>query len=146
VVPEIYVNWYAVATAVIANIVIGLVWYGPLFGAAWMREMGIAPDFKPDAAQLKRSMLLMIVGALLTAVALACAIEVLRPSSWQAGTDVANSVYGLIAAAVAWLGFYVPMLLGGVAWENRSWKLFGINAGYHLAALLVVGLILANWQ
>jgi phosphoglycerol transferase MdoB-like AlkP superfamily enzyme len=146
VVPEIYLNWYAVAAVVVTHIVIGLMWYGPLFGTAWMREMDMAPDFKPDAALLKRSLLLMIVSALLTAVVLACAIEVIRPSSWQAGADAANFVYGLIAAALAWIGFYVPMLLGGVAWENRSWKLFGINAGYHLLALLVAGLILANWR
>lgn len=144
--PQIYVNGYAVAAAVAANIVIGFVWYGPLFGTAWMREMGMAPDFKPDPAVLKRSMLLMLVSALLTAIVLACAIEVMRPSSWQAGEDAAHYVFGLTAAALAWIGFYVPMLLGGVAWENRSWQLFRINAGYHLVALIAAGLILAHWR
>lgn len=145
-VPELYVNWYAVAAAVIANIVIGFVWYGPLFGAAWMREMGLAPDFKPEAAQVKRSLLLMASGALLTSVVLACGIEVMRPSSWQAGADAADYKFGLLAALAAWMGFCVPMLLGSVAWENRSWRLFRINAGYQLAALLAAGQILAHWQ
>jgi hypothetical protein len=36
-------------------------------------------------------------------------------------------------------GFYVPVLLSGVAWENKSWKLFGINAGYYFTALLAGG-------
>lgn len=144
--PVIYVDWFAIAAAAAASVVIGFVWYGPLFGAAWMREMSLPPDFKPDAARLKRSMLLMVVGALLTAIALACAIEVMRPSNWQTGADAPDGVYGLTAAALVWIGFYVPMLLGGVAWENRSWKLFGINAGYHLAALLAAGLILAYWR
>ena len=39
-----------------------------------------------------------------------------------------------------------PMLLGGVAWENRSWKWFRINAGYHLMALLAAAMILAYWR
>jgi len=33
-----------------------------------------------------------------------------------------------------------------VAWEGRSWKLFGINAGYHLASLLAAAMILSYWR
>jgi predicted neutral ceramidase superfamily lipid hydrolase len=141
----IYLNWLAISAAVLSNVVIGFLWYGPLLGNAWMKEMGMAPDFKPDPVLLKRSMLLMIVSALLTAVVLAIAIELCRPSTWNVGDDAPHAMYGLLVAVAAWLGFYVPMLLGGVAWENRSWKLFGINAGYHLAALLAAGMILAHW-
>jgi predicted neutral ceramidase superfamily lipid hydrolase len=137
-------NWLAVAAAVLAQVAIGFLWYGPLLGTAWMREMGMVPDFKPDPALLKRSMLLMIVGALLTVVVLGCAIEFMRPA--DPDNDVPPAVYGAIAALGAWVGFHIPMLLGGVAWENRSWKLFGINAGYHLAALLAAAMILAYWR
>jgi len=139
-------NWLAVIAAGAAHIVIGFLWYGPLLGAAWMKEMGMAPDFKPDPALLKRSMLLMVAGATMTAVVLGCAIELSRPVTPNTGDEVPDAVYGLVAALGAWLGFYVPLLLGGVAWENRSWKLFGINAGYHLAALLAAGMILALWR
>lgn len=139
-------NWLAVIAAVISSVVIGFLWYGPLFGGAWLKEMGIAADFKPAPAVLKRSMLLMTVGALLTAVVLACAIELSRPSAPDAADAAPDAIYGLTVALGAWVGFYVPMLLGGVAWENRSWKLFGINAGYHLAALLAAAMILAHWR
>jgi len=142
----INLNWLAIVAAVIASVVIGLLWYGPLLGSAWMKEMGVAPDFKPDPALLKRSLLLMIVSALLTAVVLACAIELCLPSTSSADDDAPHAMVGLTVALGVWLGFYVPLLLGGVAWENRSWKLFGINAGYHLAALLAAGMILAHWR
>lgn len=144
--PVIHLNWPAIGAAVASNIVIGFLWYGPILGNAWMKEMGIAPDFKPDVALLKRSMLLMIISALLTAIVLACGIEMMRPSTWKAGTDAPNAAYGFYAALFTWIGFYVPMLLGGVAWESRSWKWFGINAGYHFAALLAAGMILAFWR
>ena len=144
--PVIHLNGLAIAAAAASTIVIGFLWYGPLFGSAWMKEMGMAPDFKPDPALLKRSMLLMILGAALTAIALACGIEICRPSTWKAGNDAPPAIYGLCAALFAWAGFYVPMLLGGVAWESRSWKWFGINAGYHFAALLAAGMILAHWR
>jgi hypothetical protein len=139
-------NWLAVVAAVISSVVIGFLWYGPLFGGAWMKEMGIPADFKPAPALLKRSMLLMIVSALLTAMVLACAIELSRPLAPDAADAAPDAIYGLILALAAWIGFYVPMLLSGVAWENRSWKLFGINAGYHLAALLAAAMILAHWR
>ena len=144
--PPIPLNGLAIAAAALSAIAIGFLCYGPLFGDAWMKEMGVAPDFKPDPALLKRSMLLMIAGAILTAVALACGIQIDRPSTWKAGADAASAIYGLCAALFAWAGFYVPMLLGGVAWENRSWKWFGINAGYHFVALLAMGMILAFGQ
>jgi Protein of unknown function (DUF1761) len=144
--PPIPLNGLAIAAAALSAIAIGFLWYGPLFGNAWMKEMGVAPDFKPDPALLKRAMTLMIVGAILTAVALACGIAIGRPSTWKAGADTAPAIHGLCAALFAWAGFYVPMLLGSVAWENRSWKWFGINAGYHFAALLAMGMILALWR
>lgn len=143
----IYLNGLAIAAAAASSIVIGFVWYGPLFGSAWMKEMGVAPDFKPDPALLKRPMLLMIAGAFLTAVVLACSIEIGRLSqAWQGGSDAPPAIFGLGVALFAWAGFYLPLLLGGVAWENRSWKWFGINAGYHLVALLAAAMILAHWR
>ena len=144
--PTVYLNGWVIAAAAASTIVIGFFWYGPLFGNAWMREMAIAPDFKPDPALLKRSMLLMIIGAVLTTVVLACGIEISRPSNWKAGVDALPATYGLGAALFAWSGFYVPMLLGSVAWENRSWKWFAINAGYHLMALMTAGMILVLWR
>lgn len=144
--PAIHLNWLAIGAAVIANIVIGFLWYGPLFGKAWMREMNLSPEHKPDPAVLKRAMAIMIVSAFLTAYVLAHTVAVWRPSTWNAGTDAANVIYGLSSAFFTWIGFFVPVLLAGVAWENKSWKLFGINAGYHFAALLAAAMILAHWR
>ena len=50
----------------------------------------------------------------------------------------------LSSAIFAWLGFYVPVDLGAVAWERKSWKLFAINTGYHLMMLIVAAVILMS--
>jgi len=144
--PVIHLNWLAIAAAVVSSIVIGFLWYGPILGKTWMREVGMPPDHKPDAAAMKRSMIIMIVSAFLTAYVLAHMIEVWRPSTWNAGADAPEATYGFYSAFFTWIGFYVPVLLGGVAWESKSWKLFGINAGYHFVALLAAGMILAFWR
>lgn len=131
--------------AVVATITIGFLWYGPLFGNAWMKEMAMPADFKPEVSVLKRSLLLMFGGALITSVAMAYAIALCRTSSVMAAAQLSNVMLGVVVACVVWLGFCVPMLLGAVAWESRSWRLFGINAGYHGLTLLVSGVILAVW-
>ena len=144
--PFITLHWPAIAAAVVSNIVIGFLWYGPLLGKAWMKEMGLSPDHKPDTAAMKRSMILMLISALLTAYVLAWSVEVWRPSVWKAGTDAASATYGFYAALFTWIGFFVPVLLAGVAWENKSLRLFGINAGYHFVALMAAAMILAHWR
>ncbi len=144
--PVIHLNWPAMMAAMAAMVVIGFLWYGPVLGTAWMKEMGLAPDHKPDPKILRRGMILMVIGALLTVYVLAHSMEVWRPSSWRLGDDRPHATYGFFGAFFPWLGFYVPLLFNSVAWENRSWKLFGINAGYHLTALLVAAMILAHWR
>jgi hypothetical protein len=62
------------------------------------------------------------------------------------GMDVMPAIGTILNSAIfTWLGFYLPVDLGVVAWEKKSWKLFGINTGYHLAMLLVAATILTLW-
>ena len=39
-VPAVSINYLAVLVAAIASIVLGFVWYGPLFGKTWTQLMG----------------------------------------------------------------------------------------------------------
>jgi hypothetical protein len=34
-------NWLAVLVAIVANMIVGALWYGPLFGKQWMKEEGL---------------------------------------------------------------------------------------------------------
>ena len=77
---------------------------------------------------------------------LAHIVDVWRPSVWKAGADQAAFVYGFFGGFFIWLGFHVPMLLSQVAWEGRSWKLFGLNAAYHFLNLQLAATILAHWR
>ena len=144
--PVIPVNYAAIAAAVVASFVLGWLWYGPLFGKTWARLMGMRMDAKPAPKVMFRGMALMIVGAFLTAYVLTHTTHVWRASVWGAGTDAPAYVYGFFSGFFTWIGFYVPMLLSQVAWENRGWALFGLNAAYHFVNLQVVAMILAHWR
>jgi hypothetical protein len=61
-------------------------------------------------------------------------------------TDLAPWIYGLNAAFWNWLGFFLPVQMGRVAWEMKRWGLVVINSSFDLVRLLLFGLILAYWQ
>ena len=78
--PQISINWLAVLASVVAAMVVGYLWYGPLFGKAWATEMKLPPDFKPTSKQMSRAMVLQILGAFLMTYVLAHDVQVWRPS------------------------------------------------------------------
>src|SRR5258708_12494050 len=82
--PDIHLNYWAILAAVAASIALGFLWYGPIFGKAWIREMGMPADQKPDPKVMRRGLILMVVGSFLTAFVLAHTGEVWRPSLWKA--------------------------------------------------------------
>jgi hypothetical protein len=60
--------------------------------------------------------------------------------------DSAPHLYGFFAGFFIWIGFVVPILLNGVAFERKSWKVFGIAAGFQFLSLQAMGMILSFWR
>ncbi len=140
---EIIINHYAVIVAAISSIVMGSLWYGPLFGKQWMALMGFTQE-QMEAAKKKgmtKSYLFALVGSFLTAYVLAYAIAF---TNTLFGTQ--GGVIGITVGYFAWLGFVVPASLSTVLWEGRPWKLFFLNIGYYLALFVVMGAILGAWM
>jgi hypothetical protein len=139
---QIHVNYLAVLVAAVASFALGGLWYGPLFGKAWAKAQGMG-EMKPSGAEIGRAFALNILGLLLMSWVLAHHVVVWMPTKPPGAPDVQ---LGLAAGFFNWLGFVVPMLLNSVAFEKKSWKVFGINAGYQVISLLVMGVILAVWH
>jgi hypothetical protein len=145
--PQFTINYLALGACVLSAMLLGFLWFGPIFGKAWAKRMGLEQMKPPGPAAMVRALLLYALGSLLIAWVLAHGIAVWRPSSWNAGAvDAADWIYGLNGAGWTWLGFFVPLQLGRVAFEQRTWGLVAINAGYDLFRLLVFGMILAHWR
>ena len=133
------INYMAVLAAAVASIVLGFVWYGPLFGKTWAQLMGF--DKKKMAEAKKKGMpkqtwILMILGTLVTSYVLAHFVDYL---------DATNLAGALQAGFWLWLGFIVPVQLGMVLWEGKPWKLYILNVAYYLVNLSVMASILALW-
>ncbi len=137
------VNYLSVIVAAVASMVTGSLWYGPVFGKPWMKEMGLSKA-KIDAEKkqgMEMSYGLMFVGSLVMAWVLAHAIEF--AGTYMGSVDVSA---GLMAGFFNWLGFVAPVTLGSVLWEGKSWKLWQINNGYYLVTLLLMGAVIGSMR
>jgi hypothetical protein len=141
---ELKINIVAILVAVAVNVVLGFIWYTPLFGKIWGKEMGYDPNMKPDGKVMAKGMIFMVIGNFSFAWVLAYNL-----AGWQyiPGVKEMGPVANAVNSAIfLWVGFYFPVHLNSIVWEKKSWKLFAINGGYHLVSLLVVGLILTHWN
>lgn len=139
-IPDVIINYWAVLAAAVASFIIGGLWYSPvLFGNAWMESGGITKKTMETAHKkgLGKSYFIAFFGGLLTAYILAHFAKYLTAQTFSEG---------MIAGFWIWLGFVVPILLGSVLWEGKSFRFYMINALYYLVSLEVMGGILAVWR
>lgn len=144
---EVVVNYWAIIVSAIAAIVLGGLWYGPLFGKTWMREMNISPEdmakAKGDKAAgnaVAKSYGIMAITTFVMAFVLSYTVTFATTYTQTFGV-----VGGLMNGFFSWFGFVMPVSLGGVLWEHKSWKWWFITSGYYLVSLLMMSVILAVW-
>ncbi|MBI4138832.1 DUF1761 domain-containing protein [Candidatus Uhrbacteria bacterium] len=137
------INYLAVLVAASASMVLGFVWYGPLFGKPWMAIMGYTKETAEKMKQkgMEKTYALMTLGSLVMAYVLAHSTEFAMTYTKTYG--VAG---GLMSGFWNWLGFIAPILIGSQLWEGKPWKLFLITGGYYLVSLMGMGVILAVWR
>jgi hypothetical protein len=138
--PTIEINFTAVVLAALANMVIGMLWYGPLFGKKWQELMGFTRE---SMKSMKMTAGQAIVGGCVTALIMSY-ILAHDAFVWGAffGTSVTPFVFALQLAFWIWLGYVATTQVGVVLWEGRPWKLFFLNAGNMLVSLIAMSLIL----
>ena len=130
--PEI--NWLAVAAAALATFLIGGVWYGPLFGRAWMRASGVTPE------QAGKGNMPMIFGLSFVLQLIAAAVLAMFIGP--------EATFGFAVAAAAAVGFFWVAPAFGVVYlfEQRPFAHWVVNAGYHIVSFVVMGVILGVWR
>jgi len=140
-------NGLAVLVAAIANMVIGFLWYGPLFGKQWTKLMNFdSKKMKEMKNQsMTKPMILGFISALVMAYALSYILDRSRLIFNLLELGALDILHGLFIGFLVWLGFIVTVLLGTVLWEGKPIRLYLLNISYWLVTLLVMGAILAVW-
>lgn len=136
------INYLGVLLAAIISMVTGFLWYGPVFGKVWMKEMGWTkekpPKDMPDSGQMGKLYALQALGSLAMAFVLSHALVFAQSYLNTEGISA-----GLQTGFWNWLGFIAPVSLGSVLWEGKSWKLWTINNAYYLTSLILMGITLS---
>ena len=130
------VNYIALLVAGIASMVIGYLWYGPLFGKAWMKLSGISSaDMEKGKKEMPKTYGIMYVSSLVMAYVLAVFI------SYAGAKDL---VSGAMVGFWAGIGFVATVGLSMVLFDKKPFNLYLINVGYHVATLMVMGGIISQ--
>ncbi len=136
---DVTINYWAVLVAAVVSMVIGYVWYGPLFGKMFMHEMGMDSMSEEKKAEMKKGMTKNYVSQFIASLVMFYVL------AWLMGATSQMSVIGgLTAAFWVWIGFVVPLKLGDAIWGGKM-SLFWIGIGNMLVTLLVAGAIIGAW-
>ncbi len=128
-------NYLAIVVAGIVPMIVGALWYGPIFGKRWLQlmettEEAIAEGFNP----------LKTYGvSFLFAIASAFGLAVLLDG-------FSGPLHGVHAALVAVIAFVIPVTHQSVAFEHRKTGLAALSVGYNLVALLGQAILLSVWK
>ncbi|WP_405230411.1 DUF1761 domain-containing protein [Lentisalinibacter sediminis] len=128
--PAPAINWLAVFAAAASAFIIGGLWYGPLFGKAWMNANGYSEE---DLA--KRSMPLVFGVSFLLMLAAAVNLAMfIGPEATMAFVTMAG-----LAAGLGWVATFLGVIY---LFERRPATLWLVNGGYSVVALTLMGAIL----
>lgn len=127
------INYFAVVAAAISAFLLGGLWYGPLFGKAWMTASGVTPEAAQEGAA--KVYVVSFIWALLGA--------------WFFAMFLGEAPALAFATAVGF-GTGLIWIAGSFAinyqFERRPTKLLMINGGYHTLQYTCYGLILGFWH
>ena len=138
------INYWAVLVCGVLSMIIGSIWFGPLFGKKWMQIIGATEmDMEKRKEMQKRAMPLYIISFVLSlfqAYVLSYAIQL-----------TAMDTSGAIKIAFwLWAAFVIPTVAAGSMWNNDSskisWSRFWIQAGHYLVLFVIFGLVLGLWR
>ena len=135
---EIVINYWAVLGCGVVSMVVGYIWYGPLFGKKWLRLMGVNPEDLAKCQEMQKAAGplygIQFLLSLFTAYVLAHYI-----AGWKEVSGVENSLW-------IWAAFVMPIVAGNALWSNlknkEKWTMFLLGAGYQLVNFVLFGLIL----
>ena len=129
------VNLIAVLGAAVAAMVIGSLWYGPLFGRHWMRLMGFSKKDMQNAKQkgIGKLYLINFLAGIVTAYVLAVLVE---------GATISAA---LMTGFWIWLGFFAAVMVGTILWEGKPLSLYFLNVFYWLVNVEAMAVILSIW-
>jgi len=136
------INYWAVASGAVFSMILGFIWYGPLFGKKWMQIVDVDPSDEEARKKMQKT-----AGPLYGAQFILTLFQVFVLAHLVADTQ---TVGGVERSLWIWAAFIIPTLAGAVMWTNEpgrmKWARFLIQGGYQLVLFTSFGLLLQFWK
>ena len=162
------VNYLILFLAALVPMIIGAIWYGPLFGNAWMKEMNFTKESLAGANMLKMLVFSYVLSLLVCVALLQMVIHQMGVYSTLAGdpgfSEQTGETYAFFEQFLVTYGdrfrtfkhgafhgvlyglFLVFPILGIIAlFEKKTFKYIAINTAYWIVSLAVMGGIICQW-
>lgn len=123
------VSLTATLAATLAGFVLGALWYGPLFGRAWMKAVGTTPDdIRRDFKPVRVYGTTFVLGLIASYV-----------FGLYLGPDPGRA-FAVVLGAAAGLFWVATALATNYLFERKPITLIAINGGYHAVRFTLIGL------
>ncbi len=130
-------NYAAILVSAILYLGIAALWYSPLaFGRTWMQANRFSDDDLESRGMLP-AIAYAFLAALVLSIGLAVLIHLAGYHSWFGG-----ALIGLFASVL----ISVPAALPVYVFEGRSIRLFIVNEGMPIVAMLIIGAVIGGWN
>ncbi|KAA3631546.1 MAG: DUF1761 domain-containing protein [Bacteroidetes bacterium] len=127
------VNWIALIVATVAAYGLGALWYGPIFGKTWQKEVGLTEE------DMKGANMAQILGTtLVLTFIMGLGIALFGDlKDWMSGLQ-SGLLFGV---------FFIAASMGiNYLYQQKSLKLWLIDVGYQVLFLGLFGAILGAWH
>lgn len=131
-------NYLAIVIAAIACFLFEAAWY-TFFMQGWLEGIGRTREWLMSAAGYNPALQYgtALVSAALIATTISCITQL---------TGRQTALRGIQVAALLWFGVVLTTISTEYVFEVRTLQILGINAGFWLIGMMVMGAIVGGWK
>ena len=129
-------NYLAVIVAAIAYWLLGAIWYGVVFGKAWMALEQMTEEQARSMNPVLPYVITLVLNVLIAYVLAQICI-------WRNADTLGR---GASVGVLLWIGFVGPVTFTTYMYEMRPKELYAINQFFPLAGFVLMGAILGAWK
>ncbi|MFT5752285.1 MAG: hypothetical protein ACI828_000045 [Flavobacteriales bacterium] len=142
---ELNINWLALAAAAVSALVVGSIYYGPLFGKMWQKEVGLS-DADLKSGNMLKIFGLSLVFAFFIAVTLWMAVMLGgSPGEAHGANPYLTFKHGALHGAMLGILLILPIIGTIALYERKSLRYVLLTVGYWTISMAIMGGIINVW-